>query len=144
MRKNDIKSRITIRIRLDALKSTTYKSKIFTDNGLSEADVAYLTCHGKMIKQYPDNTKKLIVLNIVDRETWDEMNKSESVANLVNKYAGYTDIPLTLLVVDDEVIYTEKDGCSLNDASLFLKNNYPPDYIPKHIIVDFDPEDGGR
>jgi hypothetical protein len=144
MRKNDIKSRITIRIRLDALKSTTYKSKIFTDNGLSEADVAYLTCHGKMIKQYPDNTKKLIVLNIVDRETWDEMNKSESVANLVNKYAGYTDIPLTLLVVDDEVIYTEKDGCSLNDASLFLKNNYSPDYIPKHIIVDFDPEDGGR
>jgi hypothetical protein len=84
------------------------------------------------------------VLNIVDRETWDEMNKSESVANLVNKYAGYTDIPLTLLVVDDEVIYTEKDGCSLNDASLFLKNNYSPDYIPKHIIVDFDPEDGGR
>ena len=144
MRKNDIKSRITIRIRLDALKSTTYKSKIFTDNGLSEADVAYLTCHGKMIKQYPDNTKKLIILNIVDRETWDELNKSESIANLVNKYAGYTDIPLTLLVVDDEVIYTEKDGCSLNDASLFLKNNYPLDYIPKHVIVDFDPDDGGR
>jgi len=137
----DIKSKITIRIRLDALKNTSYKSRIFTDNGLSEADVAYLTCHGKMIKQYPDNTKKLFVLNIVDRETWDTLNKSESVANLVNKYAGYTDTSLKLLVIDDEVIYTEKDGCSLNDASLFLKNNYAPDYVPKQIKIDFDSED---